>query len=105
DLWVNCWSDDDAVYTANGDGVGFHTEHGDVVVSRVDGRPDDPQDPLRGTTLATSENVGPNWIGAGEFYNRKPTGMLCVNGEIYLALQDLATETFSDAPNATIVRS
>lgn len=105
DLWVNCWSDDDFVYTANGDGTGFHTEHGDVVVSRVEGRPNDPLDPLRGTTLSRAEMVGPNWIGFGTFYNRKPTGMLCVNGEIYLALQDLTTYTFSDAPHATIVRS
>lgn len=105
DIWVSCWSDDDAVYTANGDGKGFHTEHGDVVVSRVDGRPNDPADPLRGSTLTRSEMVGPNWIGRGLFYNRKPTGMLCVNGELYLALQDLTTYTFSDAPQATIVRS
>jgi hypothetical protein len=103
DLWVNCWSDDDAVYTTSGDGTGFGALLGDMVVSRVEGRPDDVHNPLQGTTLALGAAVGPTWSGLG--YTHKPTGMLCVNGELYLAVQDLRALTFSDAPAATIVRS
>jgi hypothetical protein len=103
DLWVNCWSDDDAVYTASGDGTGFGAALGDMVVSRVDGRPDDVHDPLRGTELAVGAAVGPIWSGLA--YTHKPTGMLCVNGEFYLAVQDLRSLSFADAPAATIVHS
>jgi hypothetical protein len=103
DLWVNCWSDDDAVYTASGDGTGFGVALGDIVVSRVDGRPDDVHDPLQGTSLAVGAAVGPIWSGLA--YTHKPTGMLCVNGEFYLAVQDLRSLSFSDAPAATIVHS
>jgi hypothetical protein len=100
DLWVNCWSDDDALYVANGDGAGFGTVPVDIAVSRIDGR---PTDTLSGTALASAAQVGPVWNGVN--YNRKPTGMLCQNGDLYLAVQDLRVFTFDDAPAATIVRS
>ncbi len=103
DLWVNCWADDGALYAANGDGRGFGQVTSDVVVSRIDGRPGDSSDPLRGTTLASGDAVASIWSGAN--YNRKPTGMLCVQGELYLAVQDLRTFTYDDAPAATIVHS
>lgn len=100
DLWVNCWSDDDAVYTTSGDGTGFGAALGEMVVSRVEGRPADNSDPLRGTGVTAG--IGPTWnVG----YTRKPTGMLCVNGELYLAVQDLKALQFTDAPAATILRS
>jgi hypothetical protein len=56
---------------------------------------------LTGTTLAYS--VGTNWIGTG--YSRKPTGMLCIQGAVYLAFQNLNENTFDDAPAASIARS
>jgi hypothetical protein len=102
DLWVNCWSDDDAVYTTCGDGTGFGATIGEMVVSRVEGRPGDSRDPLRGTLVASGSSVGPAWnLG----YTRKPTGMLCANGELFIAVQDLKALAFTDAPAATIVRS
>ena len=102
DLWPSCWSDDDAVYYTNGDGNGFGAVLGEMVVSRVLGRPDDALDPLRGTAVAAGTEIGPAWnLG----YTRKPTGMLCANGELFLAVQDLKALAFTDAPAATIVRS
>ena len=35
DLWPSCWSDDDALYVANGDGTGFSDQFSDIVVSRI----------------------------------------------------------------------
>ena len=101
DLWANCWSDDDAVYAANGDGKGFSQQFGDIVVSRITGSPFDHS--LAGTTLAHGDQIASIWNPAS--YNRKPTGMVCVRGELYLAVQDLRTGTFDDAPAATITRS
>lgn len=99
DLWPSCWAGDGNLYTANGDGSAF--THGglrfDIAVSRIAGMP--PQ--LTGATVAT--NVGTNWSGPG--YNRKPTGMLCVDHSIYLAFQNLNLKDFSDAPAASIARS
>jgi hypothetical protein len=103
DLWVNCWADDDAVYTTSGDGTGFGSQISDILVSRVDGLPNSGVDPRRGTTLATGDAIAPNWTGGT--YVRKPTGMLCVNGELYVAVQDLRWLSFDDAPVATIARS
>ncbi len=99
DLWPACWAGDGNLYTANGDGSGFAGGglRFDMAVSRIAGMP--PH--LSGTTLAT--NVGTNWSGPG--YNRKPTGMLCVNHSIYLAFQNLNLKNFSDAPAASIARS
>jgi hypothetical protein len=39
DLWPSCWSDDDLLYTANGDGKGFSVSANpsDIAVSRVFG--------------------------------------------------------------------
>jgi hypothetical protein len=103
DLWANCWADDDALYVANGDGQGFGQTFSDVVVSRVDGLPNDSSHPLTGTTLAYGDQVSSIWSGSN--YNRKPTGMLCIHGDLYLAVEDLRTLTYDDAPAATITRS
>lgn len=35
DLWPNCWSDDDNVYTAYGDGVGFGGDYSDIGVAKI----------------------------------------------------------------------
>lgn len=101
DLWPNCWSDDDAVYTANGDGTGFGIEFFDVAMNRVTGSPDDPSG-VEGEVLVGGDELGQIWSGPG--FTRKPTGMLCVDGTIYLAVQDLRRD-FNEAPVATIARS
>ena len=99
DLWPSCWAADDDVYAANGDGTAFTggSSRFDMAVSRISGMPPG----LTGTTVAT--NVGTNWSGPN--YNRKPTGMLCRNGAIYLAFQNLNFNTFDDAPAASIAKS
>jgi hypothetical protein len=105
DLWPSCWSDDDALYSAAGDGWGFDVGPvvNDVVVARIDGGPTGSE-PMRGTNLSASAQVSNIW-GSELEYNRKPTGILCLGGDLYLAVQDLRLDTFSDAPAATIVRS
>ncbi len=99
DLWPSCWSDDGNLYAANGDGVAFTggSNRFDMAVSMIAGMPPN----LAGTTVATS--VGTNWSGQG--YNRKPTGMLCMNGRLYLAFQNLNSSNFDDAPAASIAAS
>ncbi|WP_211215508.1 DUF4185 domain-containing protein [Agromyces subbeticus] len=98
DLWPNCWADDDAIYAANGDGSGFGDEFSDIVVNRIDGGLDD----LIGEALAVGDAVGQVWSGEG--FTRKPTGMACVGGDLYLAVQDLRAD-FNEAPAATIAVS
>ncbi|MCA1654926.1 MAG: DUF4185 domain-containing protein [Pseudonocardiaceae bacterium] len=97
DLWPNCWSDDDHVYTSYGDGIGYGTTFSDIGVARISGMPGT----LAGTQLAAGNQVGQIWTAN---HNRKPTGMACVGGTLYLAVQDLALD-FNDAPGATIARS
>src|SRR3954470_3984714 len=55
DLWPSCWSNDDAIYAANGDGNGFGTVSGDTVVNRITGSPE-PTNTLAGTALAREGN-------------------------------------------------
>ena len=99
DLWPSCWADDGNLYTANGDGTAFTggSTIYDMAVSVIRGMPPS----LTGSTIAT--DVGTNWSGPG--YNRKPTGMLCINGRIYLAFQNLNSSNFNDAPAASIAES
>ncbi len=99
DLWPSCWADDGNLYTANGDGTAFSggSTIYDMAVSVIHGMPPS----LTGTTIAT--DVGTNWSGPG--YNRKPTGMLCINDRIYLAFQNLDSSNFNDAPAASIAES
>lgn len=101
DLWPSCWGDDDNLYAAAGDGAGFGVLSSDIITARIEGRPGDST--YRGTALASGSQVSDIWSGIN--YNRKPTGMLCSNGDLYLAVQDLHVNTFDDAPAATIVRS
>lgn len=101
DLWPNCWSSDDALYTANGDGSGFGSQMSDIVMNRVTGSPQSGD--LAGEGLAVGDALGQVWTTA-EGFTRKPTGMLCVDGTLYLAVQDLAPD-FNAAPNATIAKS
>lgn len=102
DLWPSCWGDDGALYAANGDGWGLDFARrawADVWVNRIDG---DLPGPLSGMPLARAEQVADVWSGTG--YNRKPTGMACAGGNIYLAVQDLALD-FEVAPALSISRS
>lgn len=112
DLWPSCWADDDHVYAANGDGKGFGPAPShDICVSRLSGS---PETGITGERVAVGKDLGRIWADP-KHYNRKPTGMLAVDGngdgrcELYLAIQNLHTapcpECFNDAPTATIVRS
>ena len=99
DLWPNCWADDGNLYAAHGDGRGFGADFADIGVNVITG--DDPES-LSGETLAAGDAVGSIW--SGENFNRKPTGMVCVDGELYLAVQDLRLD-FNEAPAASISKS
>lgn len=101
DLWPSCWADDDALYATNGDGAGFGDTFFDIAVNRITGAPT-ADEGLEGEFLAGGDAVGQVWSGEG--FTRKPTGMLCVGGSLYLAVQDLRTD-FNEAPAATIARS
>ncbi|HET9817960.1 MAG TPA: hypothetical protein VFP92_02195 [Rhodanobacteraceae bacterium] len=112
DLWPSCWADDGHVYAANGDGKGFGPAPShDICVSRLSGT---PETDITGVRVAAGEDLGRIWADP-KHYNRKPTGMLAVDGngdgrcELYLAIQNLHTapcpQCFNDAPSATIVRS
>lgn len=108
DLWPVVWSDDDVLYTANGDGKGFDllAEWSDIVVNKLTGTP--WEDNIEGQRLAAGEEVGRVWSDPAK-YNRKPTGMVSVNGDLYLAVQDLnkteGADIFNDAPAASIYKS
>lgn len=101
DLWPSCWSNDGNLYAANGDGTGFGSVSDDIVVNRIGGDPS--PNTLSGAELAHGSQVGQIWADPA-FYTRKPTGMLCVGGTLYIAVQDL-NKNFNDAPNATIAKS
>lgn len=104
DLWPTCWADDGALYSANGDGRGFSDEpFRDIVMNRIDGT---PESGLTGEKLAEADELGNVWADPAQ-YNRKPTGMVCVDGVLYVAVQDLksGTNAFDDVPNASISRS
>ncbi|WP_434389745.1 hypothetical protein [Melittangium boletus] len=102
DLWPSCWSDDGYLYAGNGDGRGFSLIEPrpdpvfDIAVNRIQGLPGN----LTGSTLTT--RVSQTWKTGR--YNRKPTGMVCVDGALYMAVQDLEWN-FDNAPNATIAKS
>lgn len=98
DLWPSAWASDDNLYSANGDGKGFGTTSYDIVVNKITGHPDTSN--VAGSAL--THTISQVWSGSG--YNRKPTGMVAVDGNLYCAVQDLATD-FNDAPAATICKS
>lgn len=104
DLWANCWGPDDRLYTCNGDGFGFGLVFSEVVFNIVDGDPPDltPSTP-RG---AYGPFIAHKWGPEQWKYSRKPTGMVCIDGDIYLFFQNLSnfmTEIpFGDAPHASL---
>ena len=104
DLWPTCWADDGNMYGANGDGRGFsNTPFADVVVNKITGT---PETGISGQRLASGADVANVWADPSN-YNRKPTGIVCTGGVLYLAVQDLRTGqgAFDDAPNASVSRS
>lgn len=107
DLWPSAWGDDDYLYTANGDGKAFGTVWNDIYASKISGNPYDRN--MAGTTLTS--NISQVWTPAVpgvDSWNRKPTGMICVDGILYCAVQDLNNfnqKAFNDAPAATICKS
>ncbi|MCI0437699.1 MAG: hypothetical protein L0177_01030 [Chloroflexi bacterium] len=114
DLWPSAWSNDGYLYAANGDGKGFNLNGAwsEIVVNRLDGHPDSGN--ITGVRLSSGDKVGQVWNtrkgpDGVPAYSRKPTGMVSVDGVLYLAVQDLNREphpkSFNDAPNATIARS
>jgi hypothetical protein len=109
DLWPSAWASDGALYAAAGDGTGFARHRwSDILINRIDGS---PVTGLTGERLADGDAVAPIWE-PGRF-NRKPTGMVCVEVDghdvLLLAVQDLrctpGPDMFNEAPTATIVRS
>ena len=113
DLWPTTWADDGNLYGANGDGRGFSSnqaDFADTVVNRISG---DPDTGLSGVRLTGGAAVGPIWTSGT--YNRKPTGIVAVDGdgdgadELYLAVQDLNNgpdgTAFNDVPAASIAKS
>ena len=111
DLWPCAWADDGELYALNGDGHGFDRSQlfADVVANRISGT---PETGITGERLAAGIDIAPIW-GDSILYNRKPTGLVAVDGdgdghdELYAAIQDLrfGPGAFDDAPNASITVS
>jgi len=104
DLWPSAWGADDRLYTANGDGFGFGLVWSDIVINFVDGYP--PELVGSSPPLAFDGFVAGVWGPESWKVNRKPTGMTCVDGDIYLFFQNLknflSDNEFGDAPHASI---
>jgi len=104
DLWPCAWGEDDRLYVANGDGFGFGIIWSDIVFSVVDGCPPN----MVGFTppRAFGPFIAGVWGPEALKVSRKPTGMTCVDGDIYLFFQNLknflSNNEFGDAPNASI---
>jgi Domain of unknown function (DUF4185) len=104
DLWPQAWADNGYLYAANGDGFAFGLEFGDMKMSRIFGRPPDMRgDPLPGAAGAA---LGHLWLRPAWRYSRKPTGLICVEGVLYLFYQNLAASAsgneFNEAPVASL---
>ena len=83
DNWPMTWADDDAQYTAYGDGNGFEPfvkSKLSLGLAKVTGMPPD----FAGTNLrsTTAESLGDGKRG------RKACGILCVNGTLYLLVRN-----------------
>lgn len=108
DLWPCAWADDDALYVANGDGAGFSSVSYDINLGKITGTPYEAN--MVGRHVASSSVLSKVWIGDQGLgpHNKKPTGMVCVDGVLYMAVQDLncgGSHTFNEAPAATIIKS
>lgn len=107
DLWPSAWSNDDFLYSVNGDGKGFdlNAEWADIVFNKITGTPEEEN--IRGERIASGDQLGKVW-GDPAFFNRKPTGLISLDGTLYMAVQDLVKEgsnIFNETPSATILKS
>ncbi len=108
DLWAQCWADDGYIYAANGDGAGFGNQWHDITLSKINGTPYDGN--MIGYNI-NAKNMSKVWYPSTNkgTHNRKPTGMICVDGVLYMAVQDLNNtdggNIFNEAPAATIIKS
>lgn len=104
DLWPSAWGEDDRLYTANGDGFGFGWIFTDIVFSVIEGIP--PNLAGRTPLFAGHAFIAAKWGPRRWEVSRKPTGMVCVDGDIYLFYQNLknafSDNAFGDAPHASI---
>ena len=104
DLWPAAWTDEGHLIAANGDGFAFGLVWNDMVVSRIEGLPEN----LVGRSIpgAWGRNLGELWHDRWWEVSRKPTGMICVDGVLYLFYQNLknlfSDNNFGDAPAASI---
>jgi CubicO group peptidase (beta-lactamase class C family) len=83
DNWPMTWADDDALYTAYGDGWGFEPrveKKLSLGLARITGGPDD----FVGENLrsATAEQIGDGARG------KKASGLLCVDGVLYMLVRN-----------------
>ena len=109
DLWPSCWSGD-ALYAGWGDGYGFSDAAAyprpNIGLARIMGDPSVP-DAMSGVTLVhdrgDTQSIFKVWT-PGSYY-QKPTGMLCTPGKMFVAVQDLNSSNYGDAPAATIAVS
>jgi len=104
DLWAQAWADDGYMYAANGDGFAFGWVWADIKVSRIAGSPPD----MMGHEIngAFGPLLGRLWPPEWWLVSRKPTGMICVDGVLYLYYQNLknflSDNEFGDAPAASV---
>ncbi len=85
DNWPLAWADDDALYSAYGDGKGFVPfveKKLSLGLVKITGTPPE----IKGTNLrsCTAEAIGDGKHG------RKASGMLCVNGVLYMLVRNAA---------------
>jgi hypothetical protein len=84
DNWPMTWADDDALYTAYGDGNGFEPftkAKLSLGVAKVLGAPPD----IRGVNIRSPSAEA---LGDGK-QGRKASGMLCVDGVLYLLVRNV----------------
>lgn len=84
DNWALTWADDDALYTAYGDGRGFEPpldEKLSLGLAKIDGYPPD----IRGVNFRSDAEA------RGDGRNgRKASGLLCIDGVLYLLVRNAA---------------
>lgn len=104
DLWPCAWGEGESLYVANGDGFGFGPVWSDIVFSIVTGDP--PHLSAATPRRAYGPHIAGVWGPESLKVNRKPTGLTCVDGALYLFFQNLknalSEDPFGDAPHASI---
>jgi CubicO group peptidase (beta-lactamase class C family) len=94
DNWPVTWADDDAIYTAYGDGWGFEPKVDKKLslgFARITGSPED----FEGVNIrsATGEQTGQGAAG------RKASGMLCVDGVLYMLVRNADNSQIACSPD------